>query len=330
MNTEDNIEQFARSKQTQERFAEVLARVLPEWTRLVWGKPSVCKTFFRRWQAAGFNITPNHYYSPIPDLNTLKQSDLERKSNLIGINLDEPGQLALLDCFAQRYQSEYVAFNAERSNLDGKFFFGNGTFEHVDAEVLYAMIRHFKPKRMIEIGSGWSTLVSAAACWKNQLDQNPCRFTAIEPYPSDLFQKPISGLTELIKLKLEDVPLSVFTELGHNDILFIDSTHVIKCGNDVEREYFEILPRLKPGVIVHVHDIFLPLRYPANWLTQEMIFWNEQYLLEALLMYSTGFQVLWAGCHMHLQYPGRLAAAFPGYVPEKALPGSFWMRKVAK
>jgi hypothetical protein len=150
---------------------------------------------------------------------------------------------------------------------------------------------------------------------------------AIEPYPNDLFMNHIPGLTELRPVRLEEVDVADFEKLDANDILFIDSSHVIKCGNDVEIEYFEIIPRIKPGVIVHVHDIFLPAPYPPNWLKYEHVFWNEQYLLAALLMHSRVFEVLWAGCLIHQKYPEQLIRTIPGYKPDNCLPGSFWFRR---
>lgn len=122
--------------------------------------------------------------------------------------------------------------------------------------------------------------------------------------------------------------MSVFKELGENDILFIDSSHVLKIGSDVQYEYNEILPRLNKGVLIHVHDIFLPLEYPETWVRQSHRFWTEQYLLQAFLAYNSAFKVLWAGHYMHWKYPDLLEKAFRTYNREITGPGSFWMRKI--
>ncbi|MBF0244715.1 MAG: class I SAM-dependent methyltransferase, partial [Planctomycetes bacterium] len=138
----------------------------------------------------------------------------------------------------------------------------NGSFECVDGEILYSMIRHFKPAHIIEIGSGASTSLSGKAALRNREDGHACSFVAYEPYPRGALKKGIPGLDELRKIRIEKVALSEFSSLGANDILFIDSTHVLKIGSDVQYIYLEILPRLAKGVIVHIHDIFLPNEYP--------------------------------------------------------------------
>ena len=116
--------------------------------------------------------------------------------------------------------------------------------------------------------------------------------------------------------------------LEAGDVLFIDSSHMLRIGSDVQFEYLEILPRLKPGVIVHIHDIFLPAEYPRNWVHDKHIFWNEQYLLQAFLAFNASFEVLWGGSWMHLNHPAELESAFQSYKRENQWPGSFWIRRV--
>ena len=135
------------------------------------------------------------------------------------------------------------------------------------------------------------------------------------------------GLSQLVLSKIQDVPLSEFCSLEENDILFIDSSHVLKVGSDVQHEYLEILPRLKKGVIVHCHDIFLPEEYPKNWVLNNYVFWNEQYLLQAFLSFNESFKVLWAGNYMHLMHSDKLEQIFSSYKKDKVMPGSFWMAK---
>lgn len=325
MITPEEIEAFARNPDNHDAFAGILTKVLPDYTRFKWGAPAAYKRHFIEWQKAGFTIYPNHYYSPVPDLTRLSETQLRRRSGMKGITLDTPAMLRLADEFHRKYLAEYAVFGSTPPNSDGKFFFGNGVFERIDAEILHCMIRHFGPKRVIEIGSGYSSLVTAAACELNRAEGRPANFTLIEPYPNDLFLKTIPGISELLRQGVEECPLARFEELEAGDILFIDSTHVIRSGNDVEYEYFEIIPRLRPGVIIHIHDIFLPFRYPANWINKELIFWNEQYLVEAMLTHNPAYQVLWAGSHVHIEQPAHLAKAFPGYDPTKHLPGSLWL-----
>lgn len=323
--TPEQIADFACKPENMEAFASVLEKVLPDYTRFIWGKPVAYKQFFTRWQKAGFTLYPNHYYSPIPDLTRLTSAQTSRRAGMAGIDLDTSAMLRLAESFHDRFVSEYAVFDKATRNSDAKFFFGNGVFERIDAEILHCMIRNYRPKRLIEIGSGFSSLVTAAACELNRAEGHPVEFSLIEPYPNAFIRSTLTGVSCLHRMGVEECPIEMFEELEEGDILFIDSSHVIRSGNDVEYEYFEIIPRLKPGVIIHIHDIFLPFRYPENWIRDEHVFWNEQYLVEAMLMHNPSFKVLWAGCHMHTECPQRLAEWFPGYDPKFSLPGSLWM-----
>jgi len=230
--------------------------------------------------------------------------------------LNEPGQLRLLGEFRAAYGCDYASLDQ--------------SFGEVDGQVLYCMLRRFKPARMIEVGSGASTRLSAAAPLKNASEEPgrpACDFTAIEPHPSPDLRAGFPGLTRLIERKVQDVPLETFAELRENDVLFIDSSHVLAIGSDVQYEFLEVIPRLRPGVLIHVHDIFLPAEYPRRWVLDGR-FWDEQYLLQAFLAFNDRFEVLWAGHWMHLNHPEQLRAAFNTYDPTLAAPGSFWMRRV--
>jgi hypothetical protein len=197
------------------------------------------------------------------------------------------------------------------------------------------MIRYFKPKRVIEIGSGFSTYLSAKACLLNkEKDGIETELIAIEPYANETLKKGFPGLTTLIQKPLEQVDLSLFQSLVENDILFIDSSHALKIGGDVKYEYLEILPRLKKGVIVHSHDIFLPWEYPKRWIMDEHWFWTEQYLLQAFLSFNSEFEVLWASHYMARKYPALMQAVFPSYQKlseseynQAKGPASLWIRR---
>jgi hypothetical protein len=195
--------------------------------------------------------------------------------------------------------------------------------------VLYGMVRSLKPRRILEIGSGHSTLLSAQAILANT-SEDPgyrCELRAIEPYPSEILRRGFPGLSRLVTAPVQDVPIADFLELGADDILFIDSSHVLSIGGDVRYEYLEVLPRLNPGVVVHVHDIFLPAEYPEEWVRRQHRFWNEQYLLQALLVGNSGFEVLWGSSFMHLRHPEALERAFRSYRREERWPASFWLRR---
>lgn len=290
----------------------------------------IIKKTFLFWQSLGVHITPNHFYEPIPDTRTLKDDLWLKHSELIGIDINEKKQLELLSFFVSKFKNEYNRFPKNKTPTPSEYYIKNGWFESIDGEILYCMIRHYKPKKILEIGSGNSTLLSAQAVLKNKEENDvyECELVAIEPYPNDILKAGFPGLSKLIPKKVQDIPLSEFKLLTENDILFIDSSHVLKIGSDVKYEYLDILPRLNKGVIVHVHDIFSPSEYPPKWILNDYRFWTEQYLLQAFLAFNNSFEVLWAGSYMHLNYPNKLEEAFSSYKRDEIWPGSFWMKKI--
>ena len=186
-----------------------------------------------------------------------------------------------------------------RTAAPGRFHFNNGLFDGTDALVAYCMIRHFQPRLIIEVGSGFSSLVAAEAVAKNEGSALIC----IEPFPLDFLRKGFPGLHSLIEKKVEDLDLEFFSQLGSGDILFIDSSHTVRIGGDVNYLFLEVLPRLKAGVIVHVHDIFFPFDYRRDWVMDEFRFWAEQYLLQAFLTFNSEFEVLMANAYLgHRSY----------------------------
>jgi len=289
----------------------------------------ITKKTFNFWQRMGIHITPNHFYEPIPDTRVLNEKIWSTPSELVGIDTNESMQVALLAHFEEKFKIEYDAFPRIKTKTEHEYYTNNDGFESVDGEILYCMIRHFKPKNIFEIGSGNSTYLSAQAILKNK-ETDPtydCKLISIEPYPNKILKKGFPGLSELITEKVEDLPLSFFEKLNENDILFIDSSHVLKIGSDVQCEFLEILPRLNKGVIVHFHDIFLPCEYLKRWIFKEHLFWNEQYLLHAFLLFNDSFKIIWGGSFMHLNHSSKLQKAFSSYDPKKVRPGSFWIQR---
>jgi len=284
---------------------------------------------FHVWQKLGVHITPVHYYQPLPDTRRLNGNLWKRLGALPGVDLNERFQLDLLSQFVAEYRSEYESFPREKQKEPFQYYVNCGFFESVDGEILYCMVRHFKPLRIVEIGSGFSTYVSAQAVRRNEQESaKTCELVACEPYPNNVLKGGFPGLSRLIEKRVEEIPLSEFTGLEENDILFIDSSHVLKIGADVQYEFLEILPRLKPGVLVHVHDIFLPSEYPKDWVLRDLHFFTEQYLLQAFLAFNSSFEVLWGASFMHLKHPGELEKAFSSYDKSRVWPGSFWMRRI--
>jgi hypothetical protein len=283
-------------------------------------------------QRLGLNITRNTFESPIPYLSELNDDLWSCRSELIGISLNEKKQLELLSSFVATYRDEYEQFPLEKTANLQEYYVNNSAFGSVDGEILYCMIRRLKPHRLIEIGSGFSTCLIVQSILKNkeENDQYKCHFTTIDPFPSGVVREgfPHFSSSQLICKKVEHVAVSEFSTLSENDILFIDTSHVLRTGGDVAYEYLEVLPRLNKGVVVQVHDIFLPAEYLKAWLFDSNRFFNEQYLLQAFLAFNNSFEVLWAGSYMHLNYPDALEKAFSSYQRAERWPGSFWIRKI--
>jgi len=214
------------------------------------------------------------------------------------------------------YKEEWDAIPIEATGDPDQFYILNNWFGPVDAELLYAMVRHLQPSRMIEIGSGMSTLCTSLALSRNE---TACRLTAIDPDP----KHDLEGLgIKVRKQPLQEVGLRTFKLLGSNDILFIDSSHIWEPGNDVDLEYHSILPTLPSGVVVHCHDIFLPEDYPWWWGHRG---YSEQEHLRPLLE-SGEWEILWTSYFMHRSDPETLRYWFKSYGP-RDYPASFWMRK---
>ena len=285
---------------------------------------------FRFWERMGLHLTLNHYYSPVPDTRSLDDELFSKPSAMVGVDMNEAGQVTRLSEFVARFKHEYDRLPVQPTGIPHEFYLDNPSVPPVDAEILYCMIRQAKPRRMIEIGSGNSTLLAAHAVRRNEAEPggHRCELVAIEPYPGDVLRRGVPGLSRLIAAPAQRVPLAEFEALGADDILFIDSSHVLKIGSDVQREYLEILPRLRPGVLVHIHDIQFPFEYPKNLVLDSRRFWNEQYLLQAFLAFNSAFEVLWASNYMLTRHRELLAAAFPmSFSLPRLWPSSCWIRR---
>ena len=273
------------------------------------------RDLFRNWERCGFHVTPVHFYQPIPDTQSLPETLWSQPRELVGIGMNDPMQLDLLRNNFQKFREEYENFPAEPPPGQRRPFRG------VDVLVAYCMVRHFQPRLIVEVGSGWSSLVLGQAAAKN----NNSALICIDPFPSDVLRKGFPGLRSLIEKKIQDIDLEFFSQLGSGDVLFIDSSHTVKIGGDVNYLFLEVLPRLRPGVIVHVHDIFLPFEYRRDWVLDEFRFWTEQYLLQAFLAFNSEFEVLLAISYLNHYHQEDLTAAFPGLSSWAG--GSFWMRR---
>ena len=254
-----------------------------------------------RW---GYHIRPIHYYEPIPDFRSITSEQLERRREFRSIDFGWDAQLQLL--------RDLSAFRIEFEAAD----FKNDYFNGLDAAVFYSLIRHLRPRHVIEIGSGYSTRFAHKALTRNA---DGGRLTCIEPHPEER----LNGLrlsVEVIQKRVEEIDVDFFSCLEANDILFIDSSHTVKFGSDVCYEFLEVLPTLRPGVWVHVHDIFIPHDYPAEWLLKRRLALNEQYLLEAFLSFNREFQVALANHWLTLDHSSAARELWDG----DAVSSSFW------
>ena len=262
-----------------------------------------------------------HYYEPFIGRQDLRRP-LDEERDLPGIDWDESGQLAALSTL--RFEEELRGLAQPRSGAL-EFRFGNGSFESGDAEYLYQMIRRSKPARVLEIGSGQSTLIARAAINMNreEVGSYVCQHICIEPYENPWLEG--AGVS-VLRQRVEDVDRRLFEELDRDDLLFIDSSHVIRPQGDVVTEYLSILPRLRSGVIVHVHDVFSPRDYPAEWVLDKLLLWDEQYLLEAFLTCNREWTIIGALNFLKHRHFEEIKRVCP-YLTGDREPGSMYIRK---
>jgi hypothetical protein len=271
----------------------------------------------------GLQVVVKSFYSPIPDLRTIPESVWQGENELAGIHFDLEEQLGYLDELSP-YLAEFRPM--EQSNGDSeKYFLDNGSYGRVDADLLYAIVRANKPNRIIELGSGYTTLVVAQACLENKREGVAVEYSAFDPYPAAA-RPELPGLTELVRVPAEELPVERFAALRANDLLIVDTTHTVKIGGDVNHVVLDLLPRLGSGVLVHFHDIFLPWEYPRKWAEDYGLYWNEQYLLQAFLSLNDQFEILCALYALARRRPDKLRELISSW-RDDAVPGAFWIRR---
>jgi hypothetical protein len=270
---------------------------------------------------------PGHFYSPIVDPNALDRARIWPENPVAtGIDFNDASHLSILTSDFPRFYPDYDFPDTlpDTPELD-TFYTGNTQFSGLDCRALFVLLRAWQPARLIEVGSGYSSLLIANVNrrWLGRAMDVTC----IEPYPRPFLERAIAGLTRLDRRKVQDVPLATFSALKAGDVLFIDSSHVAKTGSDVNYLYFEVLPRLARGVLVHVHDIFLPHDYPPAWVIDENRSWNEQYVLRALLLGGRAFEVVFGSAYACTRWPHQVVAALAHPDGQGCGGGSFWLRK---
>jgi hypothetical protein len=271
-------------------------------------------------ERAGLQLVLKTYYSPIPDLASLPEGIWDEPDPLRGIELDLDAQVQRLEGRLSGLIAEFGETRARNHAYEER----NASYPLPDARLLYAMVREARPASIVELGSGQTTLVIAQACAANAADGARSRFVAFDPFPIAV-NETLPGLSELCRTPAQEVPEEVFSALQSGDILFVDTTHTVKIGSDVNRIILRILPLLAPGVVVHFHDICLPHEYPRYLFEDYALYWAEQYLLQAFLAMNPSFEVLYATdalCRERRAAVQRAGLAGPGESGS-----SFWIRR---
>ncbi len=282
----------------------------------------------KNYRLVNLDFAPGHYYSPIvnkKEIGLRASEAFAMPTEIEGIPLDRANMMETLKSMQPYYDAQ--PFSDEKSGSN-RYYFKNKYYSYSDALFLHMVIRHYKPKRIIEVGSGFSSAV--------MLDTNDLFFdgkiahTFIEPHPQRLYTlltEKDKANTTIHEKNIQTVDKSVFAQLQENDILFIDSTHVSKADSDVNKIIFEILPLLPKGVLIHFHDIFYPFQYPKDWVLGWQGFgWNEAYLLRSFLMFNNDFKVVLFNTYLEHFEENWFKENMPKCLLNKG--GSIWIKKV--
>ena len=262
----------------------------------------------------------DHYYEPQFNFRSLNKN-LSENRNLPGINLNLTRQIHNLSNLI--YKNELIELNLEKKSTNNKFCIKNDFFGYGDSEIYYQIIRHFKPKKILEIGSGYSTLIALQAIENNKKnDKINTQITCIEPFEN----KWLDDLNiEILRKKIEDTDESNYLALASGDIFFLDSSHIIRPQGDILKVFLEILPKLNRGVLVQIHDIFTPKDYPEQWIIKENKFWNEQYLVETLMMNENKYEIYLMLNYLKNNAFNELKKVCP-YLTSKDQPSSLYLK----
>ncbi|NYG59737.1 hypothetical protein BJ980_002660 [Nocardioides daedukensis] len=290
-----------------------------------------------RWFFAlfGYNIVKkDDYYSTLPVLEEIEKTRerWDRPSPLSGLDIDVPAMKKRLGALADKWESEFRSSTGDYLANTGKGF-GPG-YPEFDARTLYYFLREHKPKRYLEVGSGLSTFYASLAGAQNATAGSPLAITCIEPYPFDALRT-LDDFT-LVEGFVQDIPLSRFEELEAGDVLFIDSSHALKIDSDVAYLFLEVLPKVKPGVFVHIHDVHFPWNgpFPADtWLFGERwpVYWNEAMVVQTFLAFNDSFEILLSTPLVRHHDEAFLSGRFPTYTPlakDPNPPSSLWLQRI--
>ena len=269
------------------------------------------------------HLTPANIHSVIPEIPPPADPIWSRRYDLA---VDTEAAFGFLEAELSQFIDEVDAVLEDAARHGFRPW--NELYEAGDTEILYAMIRYARPRRVLELGSGFSTMITAAACERNAAEGFPADLLAVDPTPRTDIASSLEGRGEMELRDANDVSIDRFEELERGDVLFIDTSHTVKLGSEVNRLFLEVLPRLADGVWVHVHDIFLPYEYPRSRLIASGFF-NEQYLLHAFLLGNAAWQIEVPVYALWRERRDRLVAAIPSLssAPRDGyFPSAFWLR----
>ncbi len=277
---------------------------------------------FEMAEKIGLHITPVHFYQPIPNTNEISSELFFKKKSFAEINFREGEQIKLMEKFS-KYSDELKEIPLNQTSDKKQYYYENDFFGQMDAIMYYSMIREFSPKKIIEVGSGYSTMIASLASKNTNTE-----ISSIEPYPNEVLRSGLPNLTTLIKDKVQNVELEFFKKLDKNDILFIDSSHISNIGSDVNYLMLEVLPNLKSGVLIHIHDWLFPNEYFLEWVLDRKLFWNEMYLVHAFLIGNQSYEILLSNYHLITNHFEEYRKFFP-FVKNNFAggAGSLWIRK---
>ncbi|MBL8521720.1 MAG: class I SAM-dependent methyltransferase [Betaproteobacteria bacterium] len=274
---------------------------------------------------------PGHFYSAIVDPAEAERDAArlwpDRAPELPGIDFNDAFHVQVLTEWFPRFMPGYDYPEHEKDAVTPhSFFTRNSQFSWLDARALYVLMRAWAPRRIVEVGSGFSSLLMADVNLRHLGGKTAV--TCIEPYPRPFLKAGVPGIETLIEARAQDVSMDVFSQLAPGDILFIDSSHVSKTGSDVNYLFLDVLPRLAPGVRIHVHDVFLPLEYPRDWVIDMNRSWNEQYLLRAMLTHSNAFKVLFGATYAFIKHRDLVIAGLAYPKGHGFSGGSLWIERL--
>lgn len=277
---------------------------------------------------------PGHYYSLIPDLSDveLRKEKIFYNDDIKDINLRLEEQFRFLNEIKEYYKHIPYTFSEKLPGGNSKYRYDarNDYYRYGDAIFLFCMMLHLKPARIVEVGSGYSSAMMLDT--NENFLQNSTHLTLIEPYPEErlfsLLTEKDKKTTTVLKSFVQDTPPEIYRSLEANDILFIDSSHVSKPGSDVNFIVFNILPLLKPGVVIHFHDIFYPFELPSTWVLEKKWFWNENYILRAFLMNNPDYEIVLFNNLLYKKYHSWFEKELPDALIDWQHTGSLWIRKI--